>query len=163
MLARILTEPDYSLDGWNRVLTVNLTAIFLCLQQELRIMRRRRAGAIVNTSSIFGLVSAPNYAAYTASKFGVAGLTKTAALEVAHEGIRVNAVCPGNVETPMNMRDGMALQRGTAAFAAFERTQPVGRVAQPREIGEAIAWLCSDVSSFVTGHCLVPDGGYTAV
>jgi NAD(P)-dependent dehydrogenase (short-subunit alcohol dehydrogenase family) len=152
----------YTVEDWNRVIATNLTSVFLCLQQELAAMRPRRRGAIVNTSSIFGVVSSPNYSAYTASKFGVAGLTKTAALEAAREGIRVNAVCPGSVETPMNTEDGLKVKRGTSGFEALEKGHPIGRMAQPEEIAEAIAWLCSDRSSFVTGHCLMADGGYTA-
>jgi NAD(P)-dependent dehydrogenase (short-subunit alcohol dehydrogenase family) len=152
----------YRIEDWNRVIATNLTSVFLCLQQELAVMRPRRRGAIVNTSSIFGVVSSPNYSAYTASKFGVAGLTKTAALEAASDGIRVNAVCPGSVETPMNTEDGLKAKRGTPGFEALEKGHPLGRMAQPEEIAEAIAWLCSDRSSFVTGHCLMADGGYTA-
>ena len=146
-------------ENWDRVLRVNLKGIWMCMKYEIPLMLRRHGGSIVNTASVAGLVGFPNIAAYNASKGGVIQLTKTAALEYAKEGIRVNAVCPGVIRTPMVERflDGSA-----EAEAAFIAMEPVGRMGTPEEIAEAVAWLCSDASSFVTGDALPVDGGLVA-
>ncbi len=119
----------------------------------------RVGGAIVNTASIAGLIGIPRVGAYVASKHGVVGLTKTAALEYAKSGIRVNAVCPGPIDTPMLQRGAGGQPQRLERMAAAE---PVGRLGQPKEIAEAVVWLCSDAASFVTGHAMPVDGGYMA-
>ena len=129
------------------------------MKYEIPVMLEQGGGAIVNLASIYGIVGAPNTAAYTASKHGVAGLTKVAALDYAKQGIRVNAVCPGGVETPMLKR---AFEKVPGMAEGISSAEPVGRLAQPSEIGEAVAWLCSDAASFVTGHTMAVDGGYVA-
>ncbi|MFD9704513.1 glucose 1-dehydrogenase [Lentzea sp. NPDC059081] len=147
-------------DNWAAVLAVNLTAVRLCMKYELARMNEQGSGAIVNVSSAAGLVGVDQgLSAYVAAKHGVVGLTRAAALEYAKKGIRVNAVCPGVVRTPMLdalLRDGIV----TNEFA--EGMHPFGRLAETAEVAEAVAWLCSDASSFVTGHPLAVDGGLVA-
>ena len=121
-------------------------------------MRHQGGGAIVNTASAAGLVGLPGNAAYVASKHGVVGLTKTAALEYARQGIRVNCVCPGYIATPMTAQGMQDPER----MARMMASEPIGRMGQPEEIAEAVVWLCSDVASFVTGHTMTVDGGYVA-
>ena len=147
---------DETADGFDQVTAVNLRGIWTCMKHELLQMRKQGSGAIVNCSSLGGLVGLPGRAAYHASKHGVIGLTKCAALDFATQGIRVNAVCPGCVETPMG--DGI----DPAAMQEFLRDQPIGRAGQPREIAAAVLWLCSPASSFVLGVALPVDGGFTA-
>ncbi|MCS6925445.1 MAG: SDR family oxidoreductase [Candidatus Binatia bacterium] len=150
---------EYDEAMWDRVVAINLKGVWLCMKYELQQMLRQGSGAIVNTASAAGLVGIPNLSAYVAAKHGVVGLTKTAALEYAKSGIRINAVCPGGVETPMVKRIfGDNPQFAEAAMAA----EPVGRFAQPAEIGEAVVWLCSDAASFVTGLAMAVDGGWVA-
>ena len=146
-------------ENWDRVLRVNLKGTWLCMKYEIPLMLKQHQGSIVNTASVAGLVGFQGICAYNASKGGVIQLTKTAALEYAKEGIRVNAVCPGVIRTPMVERflDGSA-----EAEAAFIAMEPVGRMGTPEEIAEAVAWLCSDASSFVTGDALPVDGGLVA-
>lgn len=144
---------------WARDLAVNLTGMMLCMREEIPAMLRNGGGAIVNTASINGLVGNPSQPAYVASKHGVVGLTRTAALRYAREGVRVNAVCPGVVETPMVE----AVTKVPQYREAMEKMTPMGRMAQPEEIASAVLWLCSDGASFVTGHPLVVDGGATAI
>lgn len=146
-------------DVWARDLAVNLTGVMLCLREEIPAMLRGGGGAIVNTASVNGLVGNPSQPAYVASKHGVVGLTRTAALRYAREGVRVNAVCPGVVETPMVE----AVAKVPQYREAMEKMTPMGRMAQPEEIASAVLWLCSDGASFVTGHPLVVDGGATAI
>jgi NAD(P)-dependent dehydrogenase (short-subunit alcohol dehydrogenase family) len=153
---------DYSHDAWNEVLAVNLTGVFLCMQSELRQMVSQRAGAIVNAASVVGLIGYPHLAAYNAAKHGVIGLTRTAAIEYAEHGVRVNAVCPGWTETPMVMDEGPAPASDPAIYGAIAAMAPLKRLATPLEIARAVAWLCSDAASFVTGHPLVVDGGVIA-
>lgn len=146
---------------WRRVLDINLTGVFLCMQQELRAMLPRRRGAIVNVSSIYGLLGARTASAYTAAKHGVIGLTKSAALEVADRGIRVNAVCPGYIVTPMLMERGLKLSDNDEKLSEMLERQPMGRLGDVEEIAQTILWLASDRSSLVNGHALVADGGFS--
>ena len=150
---------EYDVTVWDRVFSINLRGLWLCMKAEIRQMLSQGGGAIVNTASAAGLVAVPGMSAYVAAKHGVVGLTKTAALEYAKAGIRVNAVCPGGVDTPMVQR----VFRNNPQFAeAAASAEPVGRLAQPAEIGEAVVWLCSDSASFVTGLPMAVDGGMVA-
>jgi NAD(P)-dependent dehydrogenase (short-subunit alcohol dehydrogenase family) len=148
---------DVAPEAWQRLLDVNLTGVWRCLRHEVAQMRTQGGGAIVNTASVAGLVGLPNSSAYVAGKHGVVGLTRTAAVDHAEDGIRVNAVCPGYIETPMT-EDTMR-RRGERIM---ERV-PLARMGKPEEIAEAVVWLCSDRASFVTGAAWTVDGGYTAV
>ncbi|ETX02393.1 SDR family oxidoreductase [Candidatus Entotheonella palauensis] len=154
---RTLTA-DYPDERWHRIIAINLTGVWLCMKYELQQMVTQGGGAIVNTASVAGLVGLPYASAYVASKHGVVGLTKTAALEYAKQGIRVNCVCPGYIETPMTAA-GMSDPGRMAHMIASE---PIGRMGKPEEIAETVAWLCSDAASFVTGHTMTVDGGYAA-
>ena len=148
----------HSEEGWDRTISVNLKGVWLCMKFEIPQMLKQGSGAIVNTSSIAGLTGLGTIA-YAASKHGVVGMTKAAALENARKGIRVNAVCPAAIDTPM-MRE--AMNAGPEIKAFIENMQPMGRVGQPQEIAQAVLWLCSDAASFVTGHALPVDGGLIA-
>lgn len=145
-------------DDWNRILAVNLTGVFQCMRLELGRMKQQGSGAIVNVSSVAGLVGFQGMAAYTASKHGVIGLTRTAALDYAETGIRINAVCPGVIETPMIDRFTGGSDEARQGLLALE---PMGRLGKPEEVAEMILWLCSEDSSFVTGQALAVDGGFT--
>ncbi len=148
-------------ENFDRTLAINLKGVWLCMREQIpQILAGGRGGSIVNTASVAGLVGSRGGCAYVASKHGVVGLTKTAALEFSSRGVRVNAVCPGVIETPMvdRMMDATKLER-----EAFERQEPIGRLGQPREIGDAVAWLLSDAASFVTGVAMPVDGGFVAV
>ena len=146
-------------DNWLRVIAINLTGVWLCMKYEIAQMLKQGGGSIVNTSSGAGLVGLAGAPAYCAAKHGVAGLTKTAALEYATSGIRVNAVCPGFIRTPMVER---VLDKGVYAETDAINWQPMGRMGRPEEIAEAVAWLCSDAASFVTGLPMPVDGGGVA-
>lgn len=150
---------DCSLENWSHTLGVNLTGVFCCMREELAVMEKAGGGAIVNTSSVAGLVGFEGSAAYVASKHGVVGLTKTAALEYATRGIRVNAVCPGVIDTEMVSR---VIERDPAMRDQLIATEPVGRLGRPEEVAEVVVWLCSDRASFVTGEALAVDGGFVA-
>src|SRR5262249_30494618 len=154
---RALTA-DYPEDRWHQVIAVNLTGVWLCMKYEIPQMLHQGGGTIVNTASAAGLVGSRGTSAYVASKHGVVGLTKTAALEYAQQGIRVNCVCPGVIHTPMTAR-GLSNPELRAHLLASE---PVGRVGTPEEVAEAVVWLCSDAASFVTGHAMSIDGGFVA-
>ena len=151
---------DTSDEDWNRVIAVNLTGIFLCMRAQVRHMRPRGRGVIINTASAASLVGAPGTTPYTASKHGILGITRTAALELATTGVRVNAVAPGTVETPLN--SVLFDNDDPFADALVRKGQPIGRNARPDEIADAVLWLASPRSSFVTGSTLVIDGGFTA-
>jgi NAD(P)-dependent dehydrogenase (short-subunit alcohol dehydrogenase family) len=154
------STADYPEADWDRVIAVNLKGVWLCMKYELPQMQLQGGGAIVNTASIAGLVGAHRMPAYVASKHGVAGLTKAAALEYAKAGIRVNAVCPGVIRTPMVERFFFTRHpRAEARLTAFE---PIGRLGTPEEVAAAVLWLCSDAASFVTGHTMAVDGGIVA-
>jgi NAD(P)-dependent dehydrogenase (short-subunit alcohol dehydrogenase family) len=142
--------------GFDEVQAVNLRGIWTCMKHELLQMRRQGSGVIVNCSSLGGLVGLPGRAAYHASKHGVIGLTKSAALDNATRGIRVNAVCPGCIDTPM----GGAID--PAAMREFLKDQPIGRMGQPEEVAAAVLFLCSPAASFVLGVALPVDGGFVA-
>ena len=145
-------------EEWDRIVDINLRGIFLCMKYEIPLMLKQEGGAIVNTSSGAGVIGVCEGAAYVASKHGVIGLTKSAALEYAPQNIRVNAVCPGYINTPMMDRFTGGTSEGREKVIAEE---PVGRMGQPEEIAAAVLWLCSDAAAFVVGHALVVDGGQT--
>jgi NAD(P)-dependent dehydrogenase (short-subunit alcohol dehydrogenase family) len=155
----LASTAECSEDNWDRVVAVNLTGVFLCMKYELREMLRRGGGAIVNIASNFGLVGSQQMPAYSASKHGVVGLTKTAAIEVAARGIRVNAVCPGPTSTPLAEA---VIKETPGIIDAINSRLPIGRMAGPQEIAEAVAWLCSDAAAFVVGGIFPVDGGYVA-
>jgi len=150
---------ESSSEEFERVNAINLRGVWSCMKYELRQMRHQGSGAIVNCSSIGGLIGIPGRAIYHASKHGVIGLTKSAALEYASKGIRINAVCPGTIDTPM-VADMLAKEPD--AMKDILRDQPIGRLGRADEIASAVLWLCSAGASFVIGHALVVDGGYTA-
>lgn len=147
------------IDIWERTINVNLSGVFYCMRSEITAMRDR-GGVIVNIASVLGLVGFAGASAYVAAKHGVIGLTKTAALEYAQRGIRINAVCPGFVATAMLDRIGVTDDPERMAMVAG--LHAMGRLGQPEEVTGAILYLCSDAATFVTGQTLVVDGGYTA-
>ncbi len=146
---------EIGLEDFEHTLRVNLLGVFLCLKHELRVMQRQGAGAVVNTSSGSGLIATPGLAPYCASKHAVLGLTKTAALENARTGVRVNAVLPGSVDTPM-LRAAMESSPGMEKM--IRASVPSGRLGAPEEVAEAVVWLCSDRASLVSGASLLVDG-----
>ncbi|HLK86456.1 MAG TPA: glucose 1-dehydrogenase [Candidatus Binataceae bacterium] len=150
---------ECTLENWQRVIAINLSGVFYCMKYEIPEMLKTGGGTIVNTSSICGLAGIANTSAYTAAKHGVAGLTKTAALEFSSKGIRVNAVCPGFIRTPMVAR---VMDRGSFDEKAVIQTHPINRLGQPEEIAATVLWLSSDASSFVSGVPMPVDGAYMA-
>jgi NAD(P)-dependent dehydrogenase (short-subunit alcohol dehydrogenase family) len=155
--ARGMKTAEWSEESFDRMIAVNLKSVWLCMKYEILQMQTQGGGSIVNTSSILGLVAFPNGIAYTAAKHAVIGLTKTAALEYADERVRVNAVCPGFIKTPMTAET----QRERAELITT-RT-PLGRFGEPQEIAEMAVWLCSNRASYVTGAAYAVDGGWTAI
>jgi len=154
----VAEAADASREDFDRVMSINLRGIWSCMKFELRQMLKQGNGAIVNCSSIGGLVGGPKRGTYQASKHGVLGLTKSAALEYAARGIRINAVCPGIIHTSM-LDKMMATQAD--ALNAMLKDVPIGRLGRPEEIANAVLWLCSSAASFMIGHALAVDGGYT--
>lgn len=147
-------------EGWDRVIGVNLTGVWLCMKHEIEAMLDNEGGAIVNVASILGKVGFANAAAYVSAKHGVLGLTKSAAMEYATLGVRVNAVCPGFIYTPMLENAGMA--EGSEMHTYISSLHPMQRMGTSEEVATMIVWACSDEASFVTGASLLVDGGYTA-
>lgn len=152
ILGEMAPTADCTEETFDKVININLKGVFLCLKHEIPQMLKQGGGAIVNTASIAGLIGFPTAPAYVASKGGVVQITRVSALEYADKGIRINAVCPGGIETEMisGMEENL--------LAAH----PIGRLGKPEEIGEAVVWLSSPAASFVTGHIMAVDGGYTA-
>lgn len=150
---------DYTEEDFDRTIAINLKGVWLCMKYEIPQMLKQGSGAIVNTASIMGVVGIDNSSAYVAAKHGVVGLTKTAALEFARKGIRVNAVCPGVIETPMVLR--YTDEHPEVKEKYISRT-PLGRLGNPQEVAETVVWLCSDDASFIHGHPMVIDGAWTA-
>ena len=150
---------DISEDQWSRLLDIDLRSAFLCMKYEIPAMLEHGGGSIVNTSSGAGVVGIRGQAAYVAAKHGLIGLTKSAALDYAAHGVRVNAICPGIIETPMMDRFSGGTSEGRARVIGQE---PVGRMGRPEEIASAVLWLSSDLGAFATGHAMVIDGGQTA-
>ncbi len=148
---------DCSLDNWNRMIGVNLTGVFHCMRHQIAAMLETGGGAIVNCASTAGIRGAAFCGAYSASKHGVVGLTKAAALEYAGQGIRINAVCPGMISTPMTQKPGMG-----EIIDQLVAQSPLQRIGQPREIGNAVLWLCGDDASFVHGQAIAVDGAITS-
>ena len=151
---------DYPIDAWNRVIAVNLTGAWYCMRYEIPEMLRQGEGAIVNMDSILGRVGFPNASAYVAAKHGLIGLTKTAAIEYAAQGLRINAVSPGFISTPMLERGGMV--EGSDMYNMLTNLSPIKRLGKPEEVAEAVVWLCSEAAGFVNGTSLLVDGGYVA-
>ena len=150
---------EYPEDTFDRLIDINVKGVWLCLKYEIPEMLKQGGGAIVNTASAAGLVGSRRLSVYSASKHAVVGLTKSAALEYAADNIRVNAVCPGIIDTPM--MDRLVEGRGDYA-AAIPTRQPIGRKGTPNEVAEAVAWLCTDAASLVTGLAMAVDGAFTA-
>jgi NAD(P)-dependent dehydrogenase (short-subunit alcohol dehydrogenase family) len=149
---------EMAVANWDKVISVNLKGVWTCMRHEIPVMKKN-GGAIVNVSSIAGLLGFPGISPYVASKHGINGITKTAALEYAANGIRVNAICPGAIQTPMIDR---FLNEDPESIKQMKAKHPLGRFGRPEEVADAIVYLCSDKSSFITGVVLPVDGGYTA-
>ncbi len=155
----VLAETaDTTREDYDRVMAINLRGVWICMKFELQQMRKQGSGTIVNCSSLGGLVGSPERGIYHAAKHGVLGFTKSAALEYAARGIRINAICPGLIQTPMS--DQMIAAGQAEALKAMEKSIPMGRVGRPEKIANAVLWLCSDAASYVTGQSISVDGGF---
>jgi len=150
---------DCTEENWDKTIGINLKGVWMCMKHQIPQMLKQGKGAIVNNASVAGLIGFPGLSIYVASKHGVLGLTKNAALENAKLGIRVNAVCPGVINTPMIDR---LTGKDKEVEKQFEDMEPIGRFGEPEEVAEAVIWLCSDSASFVTGTTLPVDGGWVA-
>jgi NAD(P)-dependent dehydrogenase (short-subunit alcohol dehydrogenase family) len=159
-IQNLLAETaDTSRDDYDRVMAINLRGVWSCMKFELRQMRKQGSGAIVNCSSLGGLIGGNQRGTYHAAKHGVIGFTKSAALEYATRGIRVNGVCPGMIRTPM-LDTMIAAGQGEELNAMLKSLVPMGRMGRPEEIADAVLWLCSSAASYVTGQSISVDGGY---
>jgi NAD(P)-dependent dehydrogenase (short-subunit alcohol dehydrogenase family) len=158
VMSPAVETADASGEEFDRITAVNLKGVWNCMKYELLQMRKQGSGAIVNNSSIGGLIGVPGRAIYHATKHGVLGLTKSAALEYAARGIRINAICPGTINTPMVAE---MLEKEPEAMKEILRNQPNRRLGEPEEIASVVLWLCSPGASFVIGHALAVDGGFT--
>jgi NAD(P)-dependent dehydrogenase (short-subunit alcohol dehydrogenase family) len=147
---------ELSEDDWDRMIAIDLKGVWLCMKYEIQQMLKQGSGAIVNSASVAGYIGTPGMCAYTAAKHGVVGITKTAALEYVKAGIRVNAVCPGAIETPI------LAPLDDAVKEVLKQMHPIGRFGRPEEIASAVLWLCSDAASFCTGIAMPVDGGLLA-
>lgn len=154
----IEATADLTEEQWDRIVRINLRGVFLCMKYEIPLMLKNGGGAIVNTSSGAGVKGFKGQAAYAAAKHGVVGLTKSAALDYAQSRVRINAVCPGIIDTPMMQRFTGGTREGQERVIAQE---PIARMGTPEEIAAAVIWLCSDAAAFVVGHTMVVDGGQT--
>jgi NAD(P)-dependent dehydrogenase (short-subunit alcohol dehydrogenase family) len=155
---KLVPLADADEDEWDRILDIDLRGVFLCMKYEIPLMLKQGGGAIVNTSSGAGVIGIANNAAYTAAKHGVIGVTRAAALEYAAKNVRINAVCPGYIDTPMIERFA---GRTPEARAQVISQEPIGRMGTPEEIAATVMWMCSDAAGFMVGHALVVDGGQT--
>ncbi len=147
---------DLSEEDWDKVFNVNLKGTWLCLKYEIKAMLKQGCGAIINVASVGGVVGVAGYASYSATKGGIIALTRSAAMEYAKSGIRINVVSPGAIDT------NMLATIPSDLFAHLPSVHPIGRIGKPEEVAEAVIWLCSDAASFVIGHNMLIDGGYTA-
>jgi NAD(P)-dependent dehydrogenase (short-subunit alcohol dehydrogenase family) len=150
---------ECSEENWDKTIAINLKGVWLCMKYQISQMLKQGKGVIVNNASIAGLIGFPGLPAYVATKHGIVGLTKTAALENAKSGLRINAVCPGVIKTAMVDR---IINNNKEIEQQFISQEPIGRMGMPSEVADAVIWLCSDASSFVTGHSLPVDGGWVA-
>jgi NAD(P)-dependent dehydrogenase (short-subunit alcohol dehydrogenase family) len=155
---KLAPTADWEADEWDQILNIDLRGVFLCMKYEIPLILKQGGGAIVNTSSGAGVIGIKGSPAYTAAKHGLIGLTRAAALDYAGQNIRINAVCPGYIDTPMMARYTGGTEEGRARVIAEE---PVGRMGTADEIAEAVLWLCSDAAHFIIGHAMVIDGGQT--
>lgn len=156
----VTDTADLTSEEWDRVFNINLKGVWLCMKYELQQMRQQGSGAIVNCSSIGGLIGLPGRAAYHAAKHGMLGLTKSAAIEYAPRGIRINTVCPGTIHTPMV---DIMFQSGDLSEAEVIKLAPINRLGQASEIADTVLWLCSSMSTYVIGQAIAVDGGYTII
>ncbi|MDB4941469.1 MAG: short-chain dehydrogenase/reductase [Labilithrix sp.] len=155
----LVPAAETPLEEWDRIVNIDLRGVFLCMKYEIPRMLEHGGGAIVNTSSGAGVIGIKGNAAYTAAKHGVIGLTRAAALDYAAKNVRINAICPGYIDTPMIAR----FAAGPEGRAKVIAEEPIGRMGRPEEIGATVAWMCSDEAGFMIGHALVVDGGQTIV